>query len=80
MQPNVLTAAKINATLKILEWSRDDIEPGIDGAPDKAHVALAQAFKVIYQIIGEAIDEKPGAAADKPEASAVPIGDEGQTS
>lgn len=75
MQPNELITAKINATLKILEWARDDIEPGIDGAPDKAHIALAQAFREIYRILGEAIEEKPTAGS-----RAVAIGDEGQAS
>lgn len=73
MQPNELTTAKINATLKILEWSRDDIEPGIAGAPDRAHIALAEAFGEIYRILGEAIDGKPEAGS-----GAVPIGHEGQ--
>ncbi len=75
MQPNELTAAKINATLKILEWARDDIEPGINGAPERAHLALAVAFKEVYRILGEAIEGKPEA-----EPKAFPIGDQGRSS
>ncbi len=75
MQPHELVAAKINATLKILEWARDDIEPGIGGTPDRAHIAIAQAFKEVYRILGEVVDGKPAE-----EAKAMPIGDEGQAS
>jgi hypothetical protein len=79
MQPNELTNAKIQAALKILEWSRDDIEPGIDGAADKAHIALAEAFKEIYEILGEAIEGRPEASGGHG-SGARPIGDEGQAS
>jgi hypothetical protein len=79
MQPNELAAAKINATLKILEWSKDDIEPGIDGAPEKAHIALAEAFREIFEILGQAIEDKPQARGGS-ESDATPIGGEGLTS
>lgn len=75
MQPNDLIAAKINATLKILEWARGDIEPGIAGAPAKAHIALAEAFREIYSIVDGAIQVDPDAGSAAPRAAAaIPIG------
>ncbi len=50
-----LTVAKINAALKILEWSKDDIEPGISGNPNQLHVALAEAFRTVYDVVSAAI-------------------------
>jgi hypothetical protein len=50
-----LTTAKINAALKILEWSKDDIEPGVGGTPNQLHVALADAFRTVFGIISEAV-------------------------
>ena len=50
-----LTAAKINAALKILEWSKDDIEPGVGGTPNQLHVALADAFRTVFGIISDAV-------------------------
>jgi hypothetical protein len=64
-----LTVAKITAALRILEWSKDDIEPGIGGNPQQLHVALSQAFRAIYQAIGEAIGDD-GAAEREPESVA----------
>jgi hypothetical protein len=55
-----LTVAKINAAVKILEWSKDDIEPGIGGTPSQLHIALADAFRNVYKIVAEAVG--PGAA------------------
>jgi hypothetical protein len=55
-----LTVAKINAAVKILEWSKDDIEPGIGGTPNQLHVALADAFRNIFKIVSEAVG--PGAS------------------
>ena len=48
--------AKIQATLRIIEWSRDDIEPGIDGNPSEKHLALSTAFQQTYKMISEVID------------------------
>jgi len=50
-----LTVAKINASIKILEWSKDDIEPGIGGSPAQLHVALAEAFRAIYDIVSGSV-------------------------
>lgn len=50
-----LTVAKINAALKILEWSKDEIEPGIGGTPNQLHIALADAFRAIYDIVSESV-------------------------
>jgi hypothetical protein len=50
-----LTVAKINAAVKILEWSKDQIEPGIGGTPTQMHVALADAFRTVYNIVSEAV-------------------------
>jgi hypothetical protein len=50
-----LTVAKINAAIKILEWSREAIEPGIGGTPNQLHVALADAFRVVYGIVSDAV-------------------------
>jgi hypothetical protein len=55
-----LTVAKINAAVKILEWSKDDLEPGIGGTPTQPHVALADAFKTIYNMISEAVGPGQG--------------------
>lgn len=57
-----LTVAKINAALKILEWSKDDIEPGISGNPNQLHVALAEAFRTIYDVVCQAVGVGSGAA------------------
>ena len=77
MQPSDLISAKINATLKILEWARGDIEPGIDGTPAKTHVALAEAFRETYLILDEAIQASVGEASGATgEPPALPIGDQ----
>lgn len=59
MPKDELTAAKINAALKIIEWSKDDIEPGIGGTPGQLYIALAEAFRSVYGILSDAIG--PGA-------------------
>lgn len=72
-----LVVAKINAAIKILEWAKDDIEPGIGGNPQQLHAALADAFKSIYRTVSEAVAEQQSskqAAAEPPKAEAVPIG------
>jgi len=50
-----LLVAKINASLRILEWSKDAVEPGIGGSPSQLHVALAEAFRTIFGVVSEAI-------------------------
>jgi hypothetical protein len=50
-----LTVAKINAAIKILEWSKDSIEPGIGGTPNQLHVALADAFRIVYSIVSDSV-------------------------
>jgi len=78
MEPHDLVVAKINAAIKILEWAKDDIEPGIGGNPQQLHVALAEAFKVVYRTVSEAVaaeqkaSEQQAAEPTKPEA--MPIG------
>jgi hypothetical protein len=65
-----LTVAKINAAVKILEWSKDDIEPGIGGTPNQLHVALADAFRSVYKIVSEAVgpgSEQPSSREPEPE-------------
>lgn len=57
--------AKIQATLKIIEWSRDDIEPGIDGNPSEKHLALSAAFQQAYKMISEVVDGDSADADDK---------------
>ena len=57
--------AKIQATLKIIEWSRDDIEPGIDGNPSEKHLALSAAFQQTYKMISETIDGDSADTDDK---------------
>jgi len=58
-----LTVAKTNAALKIVEWSKDEIETGISGNPNQLHIALAEAFRAAYDVINEAVG--PGAADGK---------------
>lgn len=60
MAKDDLTVAKINAALKIVEWSKDDIEPGISGNPNQLHVALAEAFRTVYSVISEAVGPGQG--------------------
>jgi hypothetical protein len=60
MGKDQLTVAKINAALKILEWSKDEIEPGIGGTPNQLHIALADAFRAIYGIISESVGSPAG--------------------
>jgi len=78
MESHELVVAKINAAIKILEWAKDGIEPGIGGNPQQLHVALAEAFKVVYRTVSEAVaaeqkaSEQQAAEPAKPEA--VPIG------
>lgn len=55
MAKDDLAVAKINAALKILEWSKDGIEPGISGNPTQLHAALAEAFKTVYASICEVV-------------------------
>ncbi len=57
--------AKIQATLRIIEWSRDDIEPGIDGNPSEKHLALSAAFQQTYKMISEVIDGDSADADDE---------------
>ena len=57
--------AKIQATLRIIEWSRDDIEPGIDGNPSDKHLALSAAFQQTYKMISEVIDGDSADADDE---------------
>lgn len=64
-----LTVAKINAALKILEWSKDDIEPGISGTPSQLYVALSEAFRSIYGIVSESIGNEAHSASDSMEES-----------
>ena len=56
MAKDELTVAKINAALKIIEWSKDDVEPGISGNPNQLHVALAEAFRTVYDVVSAAVD------------------------
>ncbi len=58
-RPETLRNAKIQAALKIIEWSRDSIEPGIGGNPHEFHEALALAFQKTYRMISEVIDSEP---------------------
>jgi hypothetical protein len=60
MGKDELTVAKINASLKILEWSKDEIEPGIGGTPNQLHIALADAFRAIYGIVSESVQTTRG--------------------
>lgn len=60
-----LTVAKINAAVKILEWSKDNIEPGIGGTPTQLHVALADAFRTVYNIVSEAVGPGSDGVPDK---------------
>ncbi len=76
-----LIVAKINAAVKILEWAKDDIEPGIGQTPRTRQAALGEAFKTVYAAISEAIaiDLREAAAGQEAEsgaqpAPAVPIG------
>jgi hypothetical protein len=62
-----LTVAKINATVKILEWSKDDLEPGIGGTPSQLHIALSEAFRSIYSIVSEAVGPGQGNGASSTE-------------
>lgn len=55
MESDELIVAKINATVKILEWAKDGIEPGIGGNPQAMHAALADAFKQVYKAISDTI-------------------------
>lgn len=75
MAKDDLTVAKINAALKILEWSKDDIEPGISGNPNQLHVALAEAFRTVYDAICDAVG--PGASdgeeAEEEKKEEVPV-------
>lgn len=70
-----LTVAKINAALKILEWSKDDIEPGISGTPSQLYVALAEAFRSIYGIVSESIgNDAHSTSGSTEESSRLPEG------
>lgn len=60
MAKDDLTVAKINATVKILEWAKEGLEPGIGGTPNQVHVALAEAFRTIYNIVSETVGEGHG--------------------
>ena len=55
-RPQSLRQAKILAALKIVEWSRDSVEPGIGGNPPEMHVTLALAFQKAYQMVSEVVD------------------------
>jgi len=77
-----LIVAKINAAIKILEWSKDDIEPGIGQTPPTLYAALGEAFKTVYLAVSEAIAADVEAAgvrqevsSDADSAPAVPIGE-----
>jgi hypothetical protein len=58
MEPNEIVIAKISATVKILEWTKDAIEPGIGGNAQALHTALTEAFKQVYLGISEAVATK----------------------
>lgn len=60
MAKDELTVAKINAAIKILEWSKDDMEPGVGGTPNQLHVALADAFRTVYTIVSDAVGPSSG--------------------
>ena len=62
-----LTVAKINATVKILEWSREAIEPGIGGTPNQLHIALADAFRVVFDIVSAAVGPSGGGVSQPDE-------------
>lgn len=55
MESNDLIIAKINATVKILEWAKDAIEPGISGNPQALHLALTEAFRQVYRGVSETV-------------------------
>ena len=55
MEPTELVVAKINATVKILEWAKETIEPGIGGSPQALHAALTEAFRSVYRGISETV-------------------------
>ncbi|HEX5417446.1 MAG TPA: hypothetical protein VFZ25_17415 [Chloroflexota bacterium] len=74
MTKDELTVAKINAALKILEWSKDDIEPGISGTPSQLYIALAEAFRSVYQIVSDSIGEPAHGDGVSEEAGKVPQG------
>jgi len=59
-----LTVAKINAAVKILEWSKDDLEPGVGGTPSQLHVALAEAFRTVFNIVSESVGPGQGNGSD----------------
>jgi hypothetical protein len=67
-----LTQAKINAALKILEWSKDDIEPGVGGTPNQLHMALAEAFRTVYDIVSTAVG--PGESSTNGSTEKIPEG------
>lgn len=74
MTKDELTVAKINAALKILEWSKDDIEPGISGTPSQLYIALAEAFRSVYQIVSESIGNETQIADAAEESKKIPEG------
>ncbi len=77
MESHELVVAKINAAVKILEWAKDDIEPGIGGTPVQMYAALAEAFKEVYAKVSEAVAKEGAGAPDQSEPTkpeAMPIG------
>lgn len=74
MAKDELTVAKINAALKILEWSKDDIEPGISGNPNQMHLALAEAFRTVYDVVSQTVG--PGSGETEAESNGKAESDE----
>jgi hypothetical protein len=70
MESDELTVAKINATVKILEWAKDGIEPGIGGSPQELHSALASAFKAVYHAVSETITSENAGGGQRPSEKA----------
>lgn len=70
-----LTVAKINATVKILEWAREGLEPGVGGTPGQLHVALVEAFRAIYSVVNETVGPGSGEENEKPETAAEATGE-----
>jgi len=70
---NELTIAKINAALRILEWAKDDIEPGIGDNPRETHLALAEAFVRVFRTIDAVVDSR-ASSSEAPAAVGRPIG------
>lgn len=70
-----LTVAKINASVKILEWAREGLEPGVGGTPGQLHIALAEAFRAIYSVVDETVGPSSGEESEKPENASQATGE-----